>query len=50
MAKYDIIHTCGHTETHEIVGTDVNGERARKAAWLATTICRECYRASRDAR
>lgn len=44
MSKYQITHSCGCTVTHNIVGTNVNGERERKAAWLADRMCSECYR------
>lgn len=44
MSKYQITHSCGCTVTHNIVGTNVNGERERKAAWLADRACTECYR------
>jgi len=49
MAKYQITHSCGHTETHGIGGTNTRGQRESKAAWLATRVCGECYRAERDA-
>ena len=49
MAKYNVTHTCGHTEDHDICGTNVHGERERKAAWYATTLCSDCYKASKDA-
>lgn len=42
--KYTITHTCGHTEEHQIYGTNAHGERDRKIAWLETTLCPECYR------
>jgi hypothetical protein len=44
MSKYQIKHICGHVVTHNIVGTNVHGERQRKAEWLETTLCTECYR------
>ncbi len=39
-----ITHTCGHTETVQLYGTNSHGERARKAAWLASKSCRACER------
>lgn len=48
MAKYSITHDCGHTETHNIVGTNVHGERDRKVAWLSGQVCSDCYRATQD--
>lgn len=49
MAKYQITHTCGHTETHEIFGTNSHGERDRKEAWFATTLCSDCYKTAKEA-
>lgn len=45
MAKYNITHKCGHTATHNIVGTNSNGERDRKVEYLASNVCYECYKA-----
>lgn len=44
MAQYDIHHTCGHEETVQIYGTNVHGERQRKAEWLESKPCRDCER------
>lgn len=44
MAQYNIHHTCGHEETVQIYGTNVHGERQRKAEWLESKPCRECER------
>lgn len=44
MAQYHITHTCGHDETVQIYGTNVHGERERKAAWLESKPCRDCER------
>lgn len=49
MSKYDITHTCGHTATHQIAGTNTQGQRERRAEWLATTPCYECAKAARIA-
>lgn len=46
MAKYEIEHSCGHVETVDIRGTNVHGERERKAAWLAGRPCRACAEAA----
>jgi hypothetical protein len=46
MAKYSVDHTCGHTETHQLVGP--HKERDRKIAWLETTLCSECWRAEQE--
>jgi hypothetical protein len=42
MAQYEISHQCGHTETVQIYGTNVSGERRQRAAWLATQPCKNC--------
>ena len=44
MSKYEIKHSCGHITTHNIVGTNVNNEREKKAEWLASRVCSDCYR------
>ena len=44
MAQYYIHHTCGHEETVQIYGTNVHGERQRKAEWLESKPCRDCER------
>ncbi len=50
MAKYDITYACGHTETVQIYGTNVHGEREKKAAWLAEHhVCFACLKANREA-
>lgn len=49
MAKYEIKHICGHTATHDIVGTNVNNERTRKADRLADQDCATCYEAKKAA-
>lgn len=46
MAKYTVDHTCGHTETHQLIGP--HKERDRKLNWLGTTLCSSCYRAEQD--
>lgn len=48
MAGYDITHACGHSSVANINGTDVHGERGRKAKWLAGRDCPACERASRE--
>lgn len=42
MAQWTITHSCGHEETHQLYGPGT--DRSRKAAWLETTLCSECYR------
>ena len=48
MAKYSIRRACGHTETVNICGTNVHGERERQAEYEATKVCYECYRAQQQ--
>lgn len=47
MAKYSVDHTCGHSQTHELLGP--HKERDRKLAWLETTVCSDCCHAKREA-
>lgn len=42
MAKYHIAHSCGHDAEVNITGTNVRGERERKAGWLAGQPCGKC--------
>lgn len=49
MAQYGITHSCGHTATHQIYGTNSHGERERKAAWLKNQDCSECWKATQAA-
>lgn len=44
MAKYLVEHACGHFEEVQIYGRNVDGERERKAAWLAERPCPDCER------
>ena len=48
MAKYDITHECGHTETHNLIGP--RRDRERRIQWLETSLCSECYRADLEKR
>lgn len=43
MAKYEVVHSCLHSQTHVLFGP--NKDRERKLEWLATTLCTECYHA-----
>jgi len=49
MAKYHITHSCGHTVTHNIVGTNAHGERDRREQQLTSQVCSDCYRAEQTA-
>lgn len=42
MAKYEINHTCGHTETVQLYGNHT--ERERKIEWLESQECPACRR------
>jgi len=42
MAKYEITHECGHTETVVLFGK--NSDRERRIAWLESNPCRDCLR------
>ena len=46
MAQYDITYRCGHTDTVQIYGTNVHGERESKAAWYGTIDCPKCQAAN----
>lgn len=46
--KTVIEHSCGHTHTADLLGTNSHGERDRKAEWLATQLCPDCARTQRD--
>ena len=48
MAKITITHTCGHEQTHNLVGP--HKERANREAWLETTLCYDCYQAEEQRR
>lgn len=48
MSWYEITRSCGHIESIQIYGTNVHGERERKAAQLAENPCGDCRRAGRD--
>jgi len=47
MAKYTITMSCGHDETHQIYGP--GKDRQRKADYLASRVCSECYRTKQAA-
>lgn len=47
MALYTIKYRCGHAAERQIYGTDVGGERQRKADWLAGQNCADCAAAAR---
>jgi len=42
-----IIHACGHEQGHYLTGYD--SEQERKAKWLKTTTCRDCFVAEKRA-
>ena len=42
-----IIHACGHEQGHYLTGYD--SQQERKAKWLKTTTCRDCFVAEKRA-
>ncbi|TCP96108.1 MULTISPECIES: hypothetical protein [unclassified Sphingomonas] len=42
-----IIHACGHEQGHYLTGFD--SQQERKAKWLKTTTCRDCFVAEKRA-
>lgn len=46
--KYMIKHSCEHEERVDLFGTNVHGERDRKAAYLASKPCYECEMAAAE--
>ncbi|RYF22825.1 MAG: hypothetical protein EOO77_03355 [Oxalobacteraceae bacterium] len=42
-----IIHACGHEQAHHLTGYD--SQQERKARWLKTTTCRDCFVAEKRA-
>lgn len=46
MSKYSIQHSCGHTVIHNIVGP--TRDRDRKAEWIGSRPCEDCWRAEQD--
>jgi len=50
MAQYPISWKCGHETTVNITGTNVRGERERKAESLARLACPACRRDGEQAR
>ena len=45
MALAYITYKCGHSDNVQIYGTNVHGERDRKAAWYGTIDCPDCKKA-----
>jgi hypothetical protein len=43
MSKFVITHSCGHTVSHQLFGP--SKDRTRKAEWLETTLCTDCWKA-----
>lgn len=41
MAKTPVSHTCGHQQTHNLIGP--SRDRVRKENWLQSTLCSACY-------
>jgi len=47
MAQWNITHTCGHDETHQLYGP--GKDREQRAKWLETILCSDCYRNDKQA-
>lgn len=49
MATYNITHSCGHTESHQLFGrhSGFNG-RDSKIEWLSTQPCTNCWKVEQD--
>ncbi|MES3046747.1 hypothetical protein [Sphingomonas faeni] len=45
--EQQIIHACGHEQGHYLTGYD--SQKERKAKWLKTTTCRDCFVAEKRA-
>ena len=45
--EQQIIHACGHEQGHYLTGYD--SQKERKAKWLKTTSCRDCFVAEKRA-
>ena len=45
MAKYDITHTCGHSETVQLIGP--HRERESRIGWLESHLCPRCWEAEK---
>ena len=46
MAKYTVLHACGHDQTHQLFGP--HRDRDRKIQWLETTLCSDCWKQSQQ--
>ena len=46
--EQQIIHACGHEQGHYLTGYD--SQKERKARWLKTTSCRDCFVAEKRAK
>ncbi|MFF7943314.1 hypothetical protein ACFZC5_26680 [Nocardia gamkensis] len=49
MAWYSIDHECGHTERHQIPGSNSGGQRDRRADLMRHTECSACAAEARQA-
>ena len=45
--EQQIIHACGHEQAHHLTGFE--SQQERKARWLKTTTCRDCFVAEKRA-
>lgn len=42
MAQYNVTHSCGHDQAHQLYGKNI--ERESKIEWFQTTPCTECWK------
>ncbi|MGY1944439.1 hypothetical protein [Nocardia asiatica] len=49
MTWYSIDHSCGHTERHQIAGSNSGGQRDRRADGMRHTECSACAAEARQA-
>lgn len=42
MAKYNVVHICGHTSEVQLFGS--GDDRKRRIAWMEKKICSDCYK------
>ena len=48
MAKYTVTHSCGHSETVQLVGP--GRERESRREWLESSPCTDCWQAEKAAK
>lgn len=46
MAKYQVTHSCGHTETARLFG--LGAERRKRIEWMERNLCTACWKAEKE--